>query len=88
MPFPTPRDLPNPELGPMSLATPALAGGFFTTVPPGKPYLLSYFRQLHNFISPKLILGDKELFQFLFTVFWEIEFFTILFLFYIVLGFF
>ena len=36
-PFPTPRDLPDPEMEPTSLSAPALAGGFFTTVPPGKP---------------------------------------------------
>ena len=29
--FPTPRDLPNPGIKPASLASPALAGGFFTT---------------------------------------------------------
>ena len=33
LPFPFPRDLPNPEIEPMS---PALAGRFFTTEPPGK----------------------------------------------------
>ena len=31
------EDLPNPGIEPMSLTSPALAGGFFTTVPPGKP---------------------------------------------------
>ena len=31
LPFPTPRDLPNPWIKPMSLESPALAGGFFTT---------------------------------------------------------
>ena len=30
-------DLPNPEIEPVSLASPALAGGFFPTVPPGSP---------------------------------------------------
>ena len=35
--FPTPGYLPNPGIEPMSLAFPALAGGFFTTAPPGKP---------------------------------------------------
>ena len=30
-PFPTPGDLPDPGIQPMSLASPALAGGFFTT---------------------------------------------------------
>ena len=37
LPFPPPEDLPNPGIEPMSLAPPALAGGFFTTTPPGKP---------------------------------------------------
>ena len=29
--FPIPRDLPNPEIKPTSPASPASAGGFFTT---------------------------------------------------------
>ena len=33
LPFPPPGDLPNSEIEPES---PALAGGFFTTEPPGK----------------------------------------------------
>ena len=39
LPFPTPGDLPDPGIKPMSLVSPALAGGFFTTVPLGKPLL-------------------------------------------------
>ena len=35
LPFPTLRDLPDPGTEPMS---PALAGGFFTTEPLGKPW--------------------------------------------------
>ena len=31
-----PGELPNPGVKPTSLAPPALAGRFFTTVPPGK----------------------------------------------------
>ena len=34
LPFPSPGDLPNPGIEPTS---PALADGFFTTEPPGKP---------------------------------------------------
>ena len=34
LPFPLPGSLPDPEIEP---ASPALAGGFFTTEPPGKP---------------------------------------------------
>ena len=39
LPFPTPGDLPNPGIEPTSLASPELAGKFFTTEPPGKPQL-------------------------------------------------
>ena len=35
-PAPSPGDLPNPGI---ELASPALAGGFFTAEPPGKPVL-------------------------------------------------
>ena len=35
--FPTPGDLPDPGIEPVS---PALAGGFFTTAPLGKPISL------------------------------------------------
>ena len=38
LPFPTPEDLPNPGIKPMSLASPTLAGRFFTTVLPGKQW--------------------------------------------------
>ena len=34
-PFPTPGDLPHPGVGPACLVFPALAGGFYTTEPPG-----------------------------------------------------
>ena len=37
LPFPTPGDLPDPGMGPTSPVSSALAGGFFTTVPPGRP---------------------------------------------------
>ena len=35
--FLNPSDLPDPGIEPSSLASPALGGEFFTTVPPGKP---------------------------------------------------
>ena len=38
LPFPPPGDLPNPVIKPMSPVSPALAGTFFTTEPPGKPF--------------------------------------------------
>ena len=37
LPFPTLGDLPNPEIEHASLASPALAGRFFTAEPPGRP---------------------------------------------------
>ena len=35
--FPVSRDLPNPGIELASLGSPALAGRFFITAPPGKP---------------------------------------------------
>ena len=43
LPCPPPGDLPDLGIEPMSLMSPALAGGFFTTEPPGKPTLGSVF---------------------------------------------
>ena len=37
LPIPSPGDLPDPGIKPMSLMSPALAGRFFTPEPPGKP---------------------------------------------------
>ena len=37
MPLPTPGDLADPGIELMSLMSPALAGGFFTNAPLGKP---------------------------------------------------
>ena len=51
LPFPTPRDLPDPGI---ELAFPALVGWFFTAVPPGKPLIgLTKFH-----FSLFLILGN------------------------------
>ena len=38
LPFPTPGDLLHPGIEPTFFKSPALAGGFFTTVPPRKTY--------------------------------------------------
>ena len=38
LPFPSPRDLPDPGIQPESPTFPVLAGGFFHTEPPGKPF--------------------------------------------------
>ena len=46
LPFPSPGDLPNPGIEPMS---PALAGRFFTSEPPGKPLCMVYvYLYLHS----------------------------------------
>ena len=42
LPLPSPGDLPNPGIKPLSPVSPTLAGGFFTTEPPGKPHSLIY----------------------------------------------
>ena len=42
--FPTPGDLPDPGI---ELASPAVAGRFFTTVPPGKPYKIHMSKLKH-----------------------------------------
>ena len=39
LPFPAPGDLLDPGIKP---ASPALAGGFFTTAPSGKPHEVDY----------------------------------------------
>ena len=36
-PFPSPGDIAGPGIERMSPASPPLAGGFFTTAPPGNP---------------------------------------------------
>ena len=40
LPFPSPGDLPDPEIKAVSLVFLALASGFFTTGPLGKPHIL------------------------------------------------
>ena len=53
LPFPSPGDIPDPGIEPMS---PSLASGFFTTEPPGKPVMvvhLSLIRVLASGIAPQ-----------------------------------
>ena len=45
LPFLSAGDLPVPRIKPIS---PALASGFFTTVPPGKPHQTSTRRELRS----------------------------------------
>ena len=49
LPFPSPGDLPDPGIKPMSSA---LAGGFFTTEPPGKSFSSNYLTPLWKISWP------------------------------------
>jgi len=42
LPFSSPGDLLDPEIKPACLVSLALAGGFFTAEPPGKPIYFLY----------------------------------------------
>ena len=42
LPFSPSEDLPDPGIEPKSPVSPAVAGGFFTTEPPGKPIVCTY----------------------------------------------
>ena len=42
LPFPTPRYFPNPGIEPMSLASPALAGAFFTSIVTWEALITNY----------------------------------------------
>ena len=55
LPFPTPEDLPDPEIEPTSLA---LAGGFFTTMPLGKPPCLGHANKQKQIIG---VGGDSNI---------------------------
>ena len=60
MPFPTPWDLPDPRIKSSPLESPALAGRFFTTKPPGKPVGYQYSLYILP-VSHKIALGIEEL---------------------------
>ena len=51
-PFPTPGDLPDAGIKTLSPVSPALPGGFFTTVPPGKPQ-----SQVKTRVKPIILLS-------------------------------
>ena len=53
LPFPTPRKLPHPGIQPGS---PAIAGGFFTTEPPGKPIYHCQDYSLNNWLGISLVV--------------------------------
>ena len=66
--FSPPVDLSNPEIEPESPASPALAGGFFTTEPPEKPMsstiLIQFFLMIICFIQQILCLREAGLHEF------------------------
>ena len=58
LPFPPPGDLPDPGIEP---ASPALAGRFFTNVPPGKPHkpLVPWLKSLLRRWSGAALAGGR-----------------------------
>ena len=50
LPLPTLRDFPDPGIKPVSPESPTMAGGFFTTEPPGKPSLPGEEATIYTFI--------------------------------------
>ena len=52
MPCPPPGVIPKPGIRPASLLSPALAGRFFITEPPGKPTRECYLAIRKNEIMP------------------------------------
>ena len=51
LPFPTPGDLPDPGIEPVSLVSPALAGGFFTSEPLGKLHFSMFFSSCDSVVG-------------------------------------
>ena len=51
LPFPTSGCLPDPGIEPMSHLSPALAGRFFITEPPGKPHSDHSYNNNYHLLS-------------------------------------
>ena len=62
LPCPPPGDLPDPGIEPVSLMSPALAGGFsLPLAPPGKPTCLCYVSDfLKNYKKKKISMGKSR----------------------------
>ena len=58
LPFPPPEDVPDPGIEPMSPASPALAGGFFTMKPPRSLGLSRVYKYSENSSVSRLILAN------------------------------
>jgi len=64
-PFPPPGDLPDQEIEPVSLTSPALAEGFFTTSTTGKPSIIlgfSNFRTTYSSYSTSVSVPVSRFF--------------------------
>ena len=64
LPCPSPGDLPNPGIQPMSFMSPALAGRFFTTNPHGKPLIYTYICLIYLHI-PYVLIAQGTIFNIL-----------------------
>ena len=64
LPFPTPGDLPDPRIELKTPASPAPAGGFFTTMPPRKPLYRYTHTHTHthtyNYIHNEILLSHRK----------------------------
>jgi len=62
--FPSPEDLPDPGIKPMSFVSHVLAGSFFTTEPPGKPCVGVHISSQINIFFPLEKYPEVELLVF------------------------
>ena len=65
VPLPTPRDLPGPGIKPMSLLSPALAGGLFTTSDTREAQKYHYSVLSFEVFSKQDLLSDVSYFVFI-----------------------
>ena len=77
LPFPRPGDLPDPGIKAKSLVSPALAGRFFTNIPPRKPQnllLAVWLRQLigHRLHSSPSIVRKQTKGKIKLTMMWKL----------------
>ena len=60
--FPSPADLPNPRIEPMSPSFPVLTGGFFTTEPQGASWVVVHEVKKQSDITKQLEQFNMTLF--------------------------
>ena len=61
LPFPSPGDVPNPEIQLTSLTSPALAGGFFTTSATCEALPITWAAPMGTLLILELIAGSLDL---------------------------